>query len=158
MTCCAINYKLEKPPKYEYVDTAFGTWTLYEFENGVKYRQYSSHIMVGEKPLVSITSGISPETGKMAVADGFVAIGQRAKGFVAIGQFASGYVSVGQFVTARVLGIGQFCVAPLGIGQFTLAVAAIGQMGIAGTGIFQSAITFFGGLGQSILDLSQYLF
>ena len=39
------------------------------------------------------------------------------------------------------------------IGQFSIAVAAIGQFGIAGTGVFQSAITFFGAVGQQVGDI-----
>lgn len=154
-TC--INYKLEKPPKYEYTDTGAGTWKSFEFENGVKFKQYTSHMMIGEQPLISVASGIDPETGKMATAEGFIAIGQRAKGFFAVGQFASGWISIGQFVTARIAGIGQFCVAPLAIGQFSIAVAAIAQMGIVGTGILQSGLAFFGGWGQAVLDVSRFL-
>lgn len=157
-SCQPFNYKLEKPPKYHYEDNGSGIWKSYEFENGVKFREYTSHAVIGELPLVSITSGINPETGKMALAKGVIAIGQRSEGVVAIGQFASGYFSIGQFVTARIAGVGQFCIAPLAIGQMTFAVAAIGQMGIVGTGILQFGVSFFGGIGQQLLDLSSFIF
>lgn len=157
MKCCSYaKYKLEKPAKYEYHDTGSGIWKSYTHEDGVKFGEYTSHFCIGETPFLSIAYGPNPETGKMAVADGFVAIGQRAKGFVAIGQFVSGYFSVGQFATARVAGIGQFVAAPLALSQFAIAVAGIGQMGLVGTGIFQSATMFFGGIGQKVWDLSSY--
>lgn len=154
----SFSYKLEKPPKYEYTDTGSGTWKTYQFENGVKFREYKSHFHVGDQPFVTITSGIDPETGKMPVAKGFIAIGQQARGFIAVGQMVSGYFAVGQMATARIAGIGQFIAAPLALGQFSIALATISQFGIAGTGIFQAGITFFGGLGQAVIDLARIIF
>ena len=157
MNCTTFNYKLEKPPKYQYVDNGTGVWKTFEFENGVKFKEFTSHMKFGDLPLISISSGMDPETGKMAIADGVIAIGQRSKGVVALGQFASGYLAVGQFVTGRIAAVGQFCLAPLSIGQFSIAVAAIAQMGIVGTGIMQMGIAFFGGIGQMVLDVGKFL-
>lgn len=156
MICGKFEDKLDKPPKYQYVETGMGTWKSYEFENGAKFNEFTSHSRFGDLPLISIASGIDPETGKLAVARGVVAVGQRSQGVVAIGQFVNGYLAIGQFVTARIAGIGQFCVAPLAIGQFSIAVAAIAQVGIVGTGIMQMGVSVFGSIGQSVLNLIQF--
>ena len=137
--------------------TAVGVWKEFLYENGHVFREFRSHQAVAGRPLVCIAAGRDPETGKMAVADGIIAIGQWARGWLAIGQFASGNVSVGQFATGRIAAVGQFAVAPLALGQFSIAVAGIGQFVIAGTGIFQAGLTWFGGIGVQIWDLSRFL-
>lgn len=151
------SYKLDHPPKYEYVPTGLGVWKTFQFENGVKFSQFTSHAEMGGLPLFSVAVGFDPETGKRATAHGVFAVGQKARGVVAVGQFASGYLAIGQFVTARVGGIGQFCAAPLAIGQFSIAAAAICQIGLVGTGIMQMGIAAFGGIGLQVLDLAKLL-
>ena len=156
MATSSVNLLL-KPPKYRYTDTGLGVWKEFLYENGRVFREYRSHRTVCGQPLVSIANGRHPETGKMAVAEGIIAIGQWAQGWLAIGQFVNGHIAIGQFATGRVAALGQIAIAPLAIGQLTIALAAVGQIGIAGTGVFQAALTFFGGLGLQIVDLSRYL-
>ncbi len=148
---------LEKPQKCDIQKTASGTWRTLPRNGKRVFGSYSSHWKFWERPVLSVAYGVDPESKQMALADGWIAIGQRARGFIAIGQFVNGTLAVGQFATARVAAIGQFVDAPVGIGQFTIAVAAIGQMGIGGTGIFQTGLTFFGGIGQQIVDLNAFL-
>ena len=156
MSITSANLLLEKP-KYKFTKTAAGMWKEFLYENGAVFREYRSHRTIGGKPLVCIANGRNPETGKMAVAEGIIAIGQRARGWLAIGQFVNGNIAIGQFATGRIAAVGQFAVAPLAIGQFSVAIAAIAQFGIGGTGIFQMGQTFFGGIGVQIVDLGRLL-
>jgi len=152
----AKNLLLEKPD-YKITDTGSGVWREYLYQSGALFREYTSHAEMFGMPVVSLVSGVSPETGKRGVARGVVAIGARASGFLAIGQFASGYVTVAQFGTARLIGVGQFIAAPLALGQFAIAVAAIAQFAAAGTGIFMAGVTAFGGLGMQVANLGDAL-
>ena len=151
MSTLAKPVKPIKDTLFEYVETEFGTWKIYDpgkdnFKQKIfgcqpKYREFASHAEIFGKPLFTFASGFHPETKRMAVADGFIAIGQKAKGVVAIGQFCNGYVfALGQFCTSRIFAIGQFTVAPLAIGQFGLALFVVSQFGIAGLGLFQIGI------------------
>lgn len=140
-----------KPVKYEIEKTYSGTWRRYESPAGERFAEFQSESEIGGRPLVTIAWGIDPETGKMAIADGFIGIGQRARGFIAIGQFVNGTFALGQFATGRVAALGQFVIAPLAIGQFSIAVATVAQMGLAGWGIFQFGATAFDGVGQFLL-------
>lgn len=151
-----ILTKPKKPVKqaeFTIQETSHGTWTYRFGKNGIQYKEYRSHAKLFDLPLVSIASGINPDTKRMATAEGFIAIGNRAKGFIAIGQFCQGYISIGQFCTARIFGIGQFTFAPIAIGQFSLAVFGLGQMGASLSGIYQIGISLVGGIGQSIINV-----
>lgn len=152
----SANLLLE-PPKYRYTEKASGVWQEFLYENGRAFRRYRSHRKLSDQPLVCIAYGVDPETGRMAVAEGFIAIGQWARGRIAIGQFATGTVALGQFALGRLAAIGQFAIAPLAAGQFTIALAGIGMMGISATGIFWIGVTLFGGIGRFLLSLSQFL-
>ena len=48
--------------------------------------EYRSQRMVGGRPLVHVAVGFDPETGKLMVARGFIAIGILARGVIAIGR------------------------------------------------------------------------
>jgi hypothetical protein len=153
MTSFAIKpTKPVKPTKFETTVTQRGTWRKCDLGGGQKFCEFKSHAEVGDQPLVTIAWGIDPDTRKMATAEGFIAIGQRAKGVIAIGQFVNGHFAFGQFAVARVAAIGQFVVAPLAAGQFAIAVATVAQSGLAGWGILQIGTTVFGGLGQFVFS------
>ena len=157
-----FSYKV-KNPKFKVTKTDSGTTREYEHANGKIYREYTSHATVFGMPTVSIVRGHNPETGKMGIARGFIAIGQRAVGVIALGQFVNGYVGIGQLATGRLFALGQCAVAPVAIGQASIAVlglgqlfiggVGIGQIGLASWGIFQMATTVFGGYGQMIIQL-----
>lgn len=130
-----------------------GTWRTIDFGDGRKFREFKSHAEIMGRPLVCIASGRDPITGKMAVAKGIIAIGQRASGTIAIGQFVNGTVSIGQFATGRVLAIGQFAIAPLSLGQIGIGLAFAAQVGFGGWGAFQLGAVTFGGVGQIIVNV-----
>lgn len=153
-----IALKPKKPikePHFRIAETPNGYWKIYGGNNrNEQFSEYRSHAEVFGRPLVSIVKGNDPRTGRMGVADGVIAIGQRARGFIAIGQFCNGqFISVGQFCTSRFFALGQFAVAPIAVGQGVLGVIAIGQfasgligigqMGIAGIGQFMEGIDLF---------------
>ena len=146
-----------KSPKYEIVRTEFGVWKSLDLPNGRKFRQFTSHAYLLGRPLLGMAVGVDPETGRMATAEGFIAIGQRAKGVIAIGQFVNGVLAIGQFATGRVCAVGQFVAAPFALGQMSIGLLAVGQMGAAGCGIFQFGATVFAGRAQFLLDLSKWI-
>ncbi|MEM9413081.1 MAG: hypothetical protein AAGA30_18370 [Planctomycetota bacterium] len=156
MTALAVEpTKPIKKTVYEVEETPHGRWMRFKHKNGSMYKEYRSNIEVFDRPLVSIVSGIHPETGKSGYARGIVAVGPKASGVVAVGQFCEGYFCLGQFAFARVIAIAQFAVAPISIGQMSLALAGIGQMGMAFFGIYQAGVVF-AGLGQSLFQLANY--
>lgn len=122
-----------------------------------RHREFISHRTLFNMPLVNISLGVDPATGRTSVAKGLIAIGKRAAGIVSIGQFSTGYVSLGQFSAGRVISIGQFSIAPISVGQFGFGAAVVGQMGMAIFGVFQTGIVTHAGIGQSILHLGQLL-
>ena len=151
----AYTNKPAKPvkSKIETVITDFGTWRSHDFGDGRKFGEFKTHTEIMNRPLFSIAWGINPETDRMAIADGFIAIGQRAKGVIAIGQFVNGWLACGQFASGRIAAVGQFVVAPFAVGQFAIALAAVAQIGVSGWGIFQAGAVFFDGIGQSLFRI-----
>lgn len=132
-----------KAPVFEITETPTGTWkTHHDPKCRTKYSEFRSNAELFGKPLVSIVQGIDPRTRKMGIADGHIAIGQRAQGTIAIGQFCNGYVfALGQFCTSRFAAIGQFVAAPICVGQFTFGVLSVGQFAIALLAVAQMAIS-----------------
>ena len=104
------------------------------FPANPRYRsggEWVSQKMVGDRPLVHVAWGRNPQTGKMRVAKGVIAIGQFAKGDIAIGQFAFGkYFALGQFAASWVAAIGQFAAAPLAIGMLAIGAFIIALIGV----------------------------
>lgn len=153
----AMELPAKKQIKYEYVETASGVWKRYVDLNGRKFAEYRSNANLFGVPLLSVASGLDPETNRMAQANGIVAIGQRAKGLVAIGQFCSGYVAVGQFAVGRVAAIGQFSLAPVAVGQFSFGFLAVAQIGAAGWGLFSIGISLADRLGPALERITHSL-
>ena len=90
---------------------------------GVNYR---SKAMLFGLPLLHVTSGIDPETGRQRVAKGIIAIGDRAKGVVAFGGLAMGGFAVGGVA----IGVFAFGGCALGLISFGgLAVALLAALG-----------------------------
>jgi hypothetical protein len=97
---------------YQITKTASGTWRRYLGATGHLYSEYVSDARVGSLPLIHITRGRSPETGKIPTARGFIAIGRKALGVIAIGQGAVGIVALGQ-AAFGVVAVGQLAVSVL---------------------------------------------
>lgn len=96
------------------------------------YYEFSSHQRVLGMPLVHIAWGRNPVTGKLAVARGFIAIGQFAIGVVSIGQLSIGFLSIGQLSLGLWGALGQAAIGFLAIGQLAVGLrAAIGMLAVA---------------------------
>jgi hypothetical protein len=82
-------------------------------------------------PLIHVAIGRDPQTLKLRVAKGVLAVGQFAVGLVTVAQFGVGLLfGLGQFVVGSVV-IAQFAGGLVfGLGQFAFAYVAIGQLAI----------------------------
>ncbi|MBM4147704.1 MAG: hypothetical protein FJ224_01470 [Lentisphaerae bacterium] len=118
--------------EFKVTETAGGTWREFLYPSGLVYREFKSRASFGGVPVLHITRGINPDTGRRTVARGIVAIGRLACGVVAIGQASAGVVAVGQLSVGILLAIGQAAFGGVAIGQ--LAIAAIFGAGQAATG------------------------
>jgi hypothetical protein len=96
---------------------------------------YSSSFTFLGLPLVSIATGIDPETGRKRVAKGVIAIGDLAVGFVAIGGAAFGGIALGG-AAVGFIGIGGAAVGIL----LALGGAAFGGVALGGTAVGLVAI------------------
>jgi hypothetical protein len=128
-----VEYKIEK--------TNFGTWRSFVYPTGQYFAEFKSHNTVFGLPVLHYTRGKCPETGRLIVARGIIAVGRLASGVLAIGHAAFGVLAIGQLglgllfglgqASSGVLAIGQFALGfYFGIGQFATGVIAIGQIGI----------------------------
>lgn len=96
------------------------------------YYEFSSHVRILGMPFIHIAWGRNPVTGKLAVARGFIAIGQFAIGVVSIGQLSIGFLSVGQLSLGLWGALGQAAIGFLAIGQLAVGLrAAIGMLAVA---------------------------
>ena len=96
------------------------------------YYEFSSHLRVLGLPLVHIAMGRNPVTGKLAVARGFIAIGQFSIGIIGIGQLSIGFLSLGQLSLGLWAALGQAAIGFLAIGQLAVGLrAAIGMLAVA---------------------------
>lgn len=103
-------------------------------------------------PLIHITQGINPKTGKANIAKGIIAIGDVAIGVVSIGGVSFGVLSIGG-VSVGVLGAlggfslcGCLAVGAAAIGGIAIGAIAIGYyaMGALAIGIYASGATTYG--------------
>lgn len=118
--------------EFQITRTASGVWRRFLWPTGELFEEYRSDRRLFGLPLLHLTRGRSPETGRRVTARGFIAVGRRAIGVVAIGQGAAGVVAVGQASAALLLGIGQATLAPVAVGQ--LAIGLLAGLGQVSTG------------------------
>lgn len=156
---------------------SFGSWRRYVYPGGAAYSEFRSHAEILGFPLVHVTKGVCPETGRRTTAKGFIAVGRKAVGIIALGQLALGIVAVGQ-ACAGLIAIGQaaggyltLCQVGFGwrfcIGQLVAGEVAIGQIAIGRTVLAQigagndvwsperadpEAVAFFKGLLQNVIS------
>jgi len=117
---------------------------------------YRSKATLFGLPWLHVTSGIDPQTGRVRVAKGIIAIGDRAKGVVAFGGMATGGFAFGGLA----VGVFAFGGAAFGLVAFGgLAVAllvALGGGAVATVAVGGGAIGYlaFGGgaIGVHVLD------
>ena len=95
--------------------------------------EYQSKRRFCGMPLLHITSGIDPDTGKRREAHGFVAVGGRARGIFAFGAVARGWFAFGG------VAIGLVAFGGVGIGVVSFGGLALGLLlayGVLGLGTF----------------------
>ncbi len=119
---------------------------------------YRSQATLFGLPLLNVTSGLDPQTSRIRVAKGIIAIGDRAQGVIAFGGIATGGIAFGG------LAIGVFAFGGGAIGLFSfggLAIALIAALGggaIAPVAIGGGAIGWLvycgrgTGVGMHVLD------
>ena len=84
--------------------------------------EYRSKLELFGWPLVHITKGYDPLTGKRQVSKGIIAIGEIAIGGLAIGGLAIGGIAVGG------MGVGVFALGGLAFGAIAAGGIAIGAL------------------------------
>jgi hypothetical protein len=106
-----------------------GPWYGYRHRYGYEYR---SAITIGGWPLLHICGGIDPQTLRLRVARGVIAIGEVAVGVVAIGGLACGLITIGGASLGLLLAVGGaalgfgLSVGALAVGSIAIGAAAIG--------------------------------
>ncbi|MFH1707267.1 MAG: hypothetical protein ABIF71_05055 [Planctomycetota bacterium] len=125
---------------YTFTRTAWGVWRTYTHPDGRMFREYQTRWKVWGLPLIHFTSGKNPETGRLMVARGFIAVGRVSVGVIAIGQAAAGVLAFGQAAAgvlffaqggAGLAGVGQVAITLLcGIGQIATGYIAVGQVAV----------------------------
>lgn len=97
--------------------------TYLSTERGFEYR---TKLELFGWPLVHITRGYNPLTGKRRVSKGVIAIGEIAVGGLALGGFALGGIAVGG------MGVGVIALGGLAVGAFSAGGIAFGLAAAAG--------------------------
>ena len=144
-----VEYKIE--------ETNLGKWRRFGYPNGQIFEDFVSHSKIGNLPLLHYTRGKCPETGKLAVAKGIIAIGRLAIGVLAIGHASAGVVALGQLAFGLVFGLGQASTGLIAIGQLAIAIIfglgqiATGYVVIAQFGLGIYVLAQFG-VGQFVWD------
>lgn len=150
---------LKQPVDYEWTRTPRGAWRRFMYSDGSMFAEYTSTVRFGRLPLVHITWGKCPETGRRIHAVGILAIGRRATGVLAIGQMAVGLVAIGQLALGVGFGFGQAATGCLAVGQAAMAAAfGVGQFvysgyaAVAQMGIGEYVVAQYG-LGSHVIDM-----
>ncbi|OHB58843.1 MAG: hypothetical protein A2Y12_00280 [Planctomycetes bacterium GWF2_42_9] len=140
---------LNTKPDYVITQSFLGETRKYLYESGMLFKDFKSNIKIGSFPLVHITMGVCPETGKRLWANGVIAIGRKAIGVLAIGQLSIGVIAIGQLSIALVFALAQLSIAGFfSIGQAAFGIVAIGQFAYGYYALGQIAF------GQYVLSMS----
>jgi hypothetical protein len=131
-----------------------GVWWGYE---------YRSSTRVLGLPLVHIAQGVDPETGRLRVAKGIIAIGNVALGVLAIGGVAFGGLTLGG-VSLGLLAIGGLALGGISFGGMAVGVflalggaAVAGQYAIGGLAIAPHTISGAGSDPVLVAKLQEWL-
>ncbi|MBI1317853.1 MAG: hypothetical protein GC168_02755 [Candidatus Hydrogenedens sp.] len=142
---------LLEPVEYQWEETASGLWRRYVYPDGRLFAEYQSRAKLPNGwPLVHFTRGKCPDTGRLIVAKGGIAIGRLAVGGIAIGHASAGIIAFGQASAGLLFGLGQatcglVCLGQLALGGlFGLGQAATGAVVIAQIGAGYYGITQIG--------------
>jgi len=126
--------------EYKITRTRFGTRREFLYPDGRMFSEYRSRARLGSWPVVHITRGKCPTTGRRITARGLIAIGRLAVGgialghascgIVALGQLSVGVVALGQAAFAAGFALGQLGIAPVAVAQFGAGIVVVAQLGI----------------------------
>jgi hypothetical protein len=111
--------------------------------------EYRSETEILGWPLVHITKGNDPETGKQLVSKGVIAFGEIAIGVLAVGGFASGGLAVGG------MAVGLIAVGGLAIGLLSAGGIALGALAAAG-GVAYSLVYAVGAIAYAQYVVSSF--
>lgn len=111
--------------------------------------EYRSELEFFGWPLVHVTKGYDPLTGKPRVSRGVVAIGEIAIGGLAVGGFALGGIAVGG------MGVGVIALGGLAIGGLAAGGIALGVAAAVG-GVAYSLMYAIGGLAYAPYVISPF--
>lgn len=89
--------------------------------------EYRSEIELFGLPLIHITRGVDPNTGRRRVSRGIIAIGEVAIGLIAVGGFALGGIAIGG------MGIGLLAIGGLALGVMAFGALSFGLFFAMGT-------------------------
>jgi hypothetical protein len=92
--------------------------------------EYRSEIELFGLPLIHITRGIDPNSGRRRVSKGIIAIGEAAIGVIAVGGFALGGIAIGG------MGIGLLAFGGLALGLLAFGALSFGLFFAMGTVAF----------------------
>jgi hypothetical protein len=92
-------------------------------------------------PLIHVAIGRDPQTLRLRVARGVIAVGQFGVGVITVAQFGfgllfglgqcvGGYLAVGQLALGLHFGLGQFAIGMTAIGQFAFGRYVLAQIGV----------------------------
>ncbi|MGB3703630.1 MAG: hypothetical protein WA997_20395 [Anaerolineales bacterium] len=104
--------------------------------------EYRSDLEIFGWPLVHITRGYEPLTGRPRVSKGVIAIGEIAIGVLAVGGFAFGGLAVGG------MGIGVIALGGLAIGGVSVGGIALGALAAVG-GVAYSLVYAVGAMAHA---------
>jgi len=140
---------IAKTPSSQHTATAGSQWP----NQGVDYRSKATLFGL---PLLHVTSGVDPRTGRARVARGVVAIGGIAQGILAFGGMAMGGIAIGG-VAMGVFAFGGCTLGLMAFGGLAIAlIAALGGGAVAPIAIGGGAVGYlaFGGkgVGPHVLD------
>ena len=82
--------------------------------------EYRSEDELFGLPLIHITRGIDPNTGRHRVSRGIIAVGEVAIGVIAVGGFALGVIAIGG------MGIGLITIGGVAVGVIALGALSFG--------------------------------
>jgi len=104
---------------------------------------YRSKASLFGLPLLHVTSGADPETGRERIAKGIIAIGGRARGVIAFGGVATGGIAMGG-VAIGVISLGGLATGLFAFGGMSVGlIGAFGGMALAPVAIGGGALGYY---------------
>lgn len=145
-----------QPIDYRITDTTYFRVKSYVYPHGASFTEYTSHGRWGSLPLLHVTLGKDPATGRRKTAYGVVGIGAISIGIFSVGMLAIGVVALGWVSVGLLFAFGQASLAINAVGQLAVGIQlAIGQIAVGYVAIGQIAVGYYA-LGQVALGPYPY--